>query len=96
LPNIFDGKFGKTLLARLTDVSCPRKRGQIVMQLILDQKRVATILGISTRTLERYRLTGMGPPYAKIGGKLIRYRQSDLEAWVQQNLSHSTSDKPTS
>jgi len=63
------------------------------MQVILDQKRVATILGISTRTLERYRLTGMGPPYTKIGGKLIRYRQSDLETWIQQNLSHSTSEK---
>jgi len=63
------------------------------MQVILDQKRVATILGISTRTLERYRLTGMGPPYAKLGGKLIRYRQSDVEAWIQQNLSHSTSEK---
>jgi len=62
------------------------------MQVILDQKRVATILGISTRTLERYRLTGLGPPYIKFGGKLVRYRQSDLEAWIQQNLTRSTSE----
>jgi predicted DNA-binding transcriptional regulator AlpA len=62
------------------------------MQVILDPKRVATILGISTRTLERYRSAGKGPPYTKIGGKLIRYRQSDVETWIQQNLSYSTSE----
>jgi predicted DNA-binding transcriptional regulator AlpA len=35
----------------------------------------------------------MGPPYAKLNGKLIRYRQSDVEAWVQQHLIQSTSEK---
>jgi predicted DNA-binding transcriptional regulator AlpA len=67
------------------------------MQVVLDQKRVATILGISTRTLERYRVAGIGPRYAKLGGgKLVRYQQSDVEAWIQQSLSHSTSEKHSS
>ena len=63
------------------------------MQEILNQKRVAVILGISTRTLERYRVAGTGPRYAKLGGKLVRYQQSDVEAWIQRNLAYSTSEK---
>jgi predicted DNA-binding transcriptional regulator AlpA len=65
------------------------------MQTILDQKRVASLLGISTRTLERYRVSGTGPRYVKLG-KLVRYLKTDIDAWIQQNLSGSTSERSAS
>lgn len=58
---------------------------------LLDQKQAAQILGLSVRTLERHRLAGTGPRYARLG-HLIRYRQSDLEDWIDSNLRASTSE----
>lgn len=65
------------------------------MQTILDQKRVASLLGISTRTLERYRVSGTGPRYVKLG-KLVRYLKTDIDAWIEQNISGSTAQRSTS
>jgi excisionase family DNA binding protein len=58
---------------------------------ILNQKEVAKLLGISTRTLERHRVAGTGPRYTVLG-KLVRYRQSDLADYVERHLRSSTSD----
>ena len=60
------------------------------MDRVLDQKEVAKLLGVSTRTLERHRLTGTGPQFTRIG-RLIRYRQCDLAEYVDRNLRASTS-----
>ena len=44
----------------------------------------ADILLLSPRTLDRYRADGTGPAYYKLGGR-VRYKRSDLMAWVEQN-----------
>jgi len=41
-------------------------------------------------TLERFRLTGDGPRYAKLGGA-VRYRRCDLDDWLESRLTNSTS-----
>ena len=61
------------------------------MERILNQKDVARLLGVSTRTLERHRVAGTGPRYTLLG-KLVRYRQSDLADYVERHLRSSTSD----
>ena len=61
------------------------------MDSLLSQKQAARILGLSVRTLERHRLAGTGPGYARLG-RLIRYRQNDLIEWVDDNLRNSTSE----
>ena len=43
-------------------------------------------------TLERFRLTGKGPKYCKLGGA-VRYRRCDLDEWLQTRLICSTSDQ---
>lgn len=48
---------------------------------LLSQKQVAVLLGVSTRTLERYRAAGEGPPYFKLG-KFVRYDQTGVADWV--------------
>jgi predicted DNA-binding transcriptional regulator AlpA len=44
-------------------------------------------------TLHRFRLTGEGPVFAKLGG-CVRYRRRDLDAWINSRLCRSTSDYP--
>jgi predicted DNA-binding transcriptional regulator AlpA len=41
--------------------------------------------GIKPRTIERWRLLGQGPQFQKVGGKLVRYRISAIELWLQQH-----------
>ncbi len=45
---------------------------------------------VSERTLQRWRLEGVGPKFLKLG-RLVRYRQSDLDRWVDAQLRTSTS-----
>jgi predicted site-specific integrase-resolvase len=41
----------------------------------------ALILGVKINTLARWRRFGEGPAYVELGGR-IRYRHSDIEAWL--------------
>jgi hypothetical protein len=47
---------------------------------------------MSQRTLERWRWRGEGPPFIKIGGRVV-YRLEDIEAFETQQWRTSTSDK---
>ena len=58
---------------------------------IFNTPEAATFLRLSKPTLERLRLTGDGPPYCKLG-KAVRYRKSDLDAWLASRLIRSTSE----
>jgi hypothetical protein len=55
------------------------------------QAEAAKALRLSERTLERMRLTGLGPVYVKAGRRVL-YRQADLEAWVASQVRASTSE----
>lgn len=46
---------------------------------------------LSRRTLERYRVTGEGPEYLKVG-RLVFYDTAKLDAWLQLKRRRSTSD----
>jgi len=49
-------------------------------------------LHLSTRTLERHRISGTGPVFVKLGHS-VRYLKSDLEDWVQEQRFKSTSEE---
>lgn len=51
----------------------------------------ARLLGLSARTLEKYRCYGNGPVFRKLGGRVV-YALSDLEAWADHSACRSTSD----
>jgi predicted DNA-binding transcriptional regulator AlpA len=60
------------------------------------QRRVRTpeaadFLRLSTSTLEKRRLRGDGPKYAKLG-RICVYSLQDLEAWVIARSRQSTSE----
>ena len=53
------------------------------------ESEAAEYLGISKKTLQRWRFDHKGPAYAKLNGKLIRYHQADLDEWMnQQTIPH--------
>jgi predicted DNA-binding transcriptional regulator AlpA len=48
-------------------------------------------VGVSLSFLNKLRLTGEGPPYAKIGRRVC-YDQADLAAWLESQKRRSTRD----
>lgn len=57
----------------------------------LSTRQSAEWLGLSPRTLERYRVTGEGPVFHRFGSR-VRYLLVDLEAWASTRRRKSTSD----
>jgi len=55
-------------------------------------EKAAQYVGLSKPTLERYRVSGDGPKFAKLGSA-VRYRKCDLDAWIESRLVHSTSEE---
>ena len=52
---------------------------------------LALHLGLSRRTLERFRLEGTGPAFVKLGRR-VAYRPIDVAAWVEARVVRSTSE----
>ncbi|NIE81466.1 AlpA family transcriptional regulator [Asaia sp. As-1742] len=50
--------------------------------------QAAEWLGISPRTLERYRVIGGGPVFHKLGNR-VTYTVADLREWVENGISKS-------
>ena len=57
----------------------------------INQIELAGRWRISHRTLERWRWTGEGPKFLKVGGRVV-YRISDIEEYEQAIVRTSTSD----
>ena len=57
----------------------------------LNQIDLAARWNISHRTLERWRCTGEGPLYVKLGGRVV-YRLEDVEAFEREQIRASTAD----
>lgn len=59
---------------------------------LLNENAVADLLGISTRTLQSWRVKGGGPAYTKLG-RAVRYRRVDIDRWIDANVTSSTSEE---
>lgn len=51
---------------------------------LLTREQAATFLQFSVKTLANWAVTGAGPRLVKIGGR-VRYRQADLDKWIEKN-----------
>lgn len=58
---------------------------------LLNTKETAEILNVSEAFLERDRWAGARIPFIKVGARAIRYRLQDIEKYLEDNLSYSTS-----
>ncbi len=55
----------------------------------LTERDAADELNISFRTLQQWRVRGIGPPYLKLG-RSVRYDADVLEAWLAAQSRTST------
>lgn len=58
---------------------------------LLTVEDAAARLKISKHTLNRWRVTGEGPPFIKYGPRLVRYVVASLDAWALDRLYANTS-----
>lgn len=58
---------------------------------MLSTPDAANYCGSTASTFEKFRLTGAGPIYSKLGKRVV-YSIADLDAWIASNRRRSTSD----
>jgi hypothetical protein len=57
----------------------------------LDTRKAAEHCGLGHSTLVKYRVFGGGPPFLKLGRRVV-YDPYDLDAWLEDRRRVSTSD----
>ena len=57
---------------------------------LLTTKEAARILAVSEAFLERDRWAGAEIPFVRVGSRGVRYRRSDLEAYICSRIRKST------
>lgn len=50
-----------------------------------DEKYAAEKLGVKIQTLRNWRHLGKGPTYLKVGERMVRYLDDDLDAFLNGN-----------
>lgn len=50
---------------------------------------VARRLGVTPRTLKRWAVAGRGPRAYKLGPRTVRYRRSEVDAWLESRARES-------
>jgi|ERR1700733_6394614 excisionase family DNA binding protein len=53
---------------------------------------IAKQLRLSESALNKWRITGSGPKFIKVG-RLVHYRRSDISEWLEKQVRVSTSDQ---
>ncbi len=59
------------------------------MQVYFDVRECARSLGVSCSTLARWRVSGEGPTYYKVGRRIL-YSVIEVETWVHRHAYSST------
>lgn len=49
---------------------------------LLTERQAAEYINASPRSMQTWRRQGHGPRFCRLGSRMIRYRRSDLDAWV--------------
>lgn len=58
-----------------------------------DERETARMLHVSRATLRAWRARGGGPPWLRVGGKLVRYDLTAVHEWIaeQNNKTQAAS-----
>lgn len=57
---------------------------------MMNADQLSDVLGVVKGTLAKWRLTGEGPPYHKVGTRVM-YAADDVRAWLDARRFQSTS-----
>lgn len=53
---------------------------------LLDDRQAAKVLGLARKTLQEWRRKGLGPKFVVISMRAIRYKQADLEDFIESRV----------
>lgn len=53
-----------------------------MLEKLLTTEQAAALLGTTRRTMEAWRYVSAGPVFVKLRGRMVRYRPTDLGAFV--------------
>jgi hypothetical protein len=62
-----------------------------MIEKLLTTQETALVLSVSVAFLERDRWAGAKIPFVKVGSRSVRYRQTDLDTYISNQVKHSTS-----
>jgi transposase-like protein len=62
-----------------------------ILEPVYDVEEAANILGISTALLNKWRVTGKGPAFIKLGRRVV-YTQPDLLAFIEARRRLNTAE----
>ena len=51
--------------------------------MLVAPSQLAAYLKVSNSTLERWRRTGEGPPFVKLGRRIVAYQPSSIQKWLK-------------
>ncbi len=57
---------------------------------LVDEREAASLLCYSVRGLQNWRHRGGGPRFVKVSARSVRYRRSDLLAWIEERVISNT------
>ncbi|MBY0335458.1 MAG: helix-turn-helix domain-containing protein [Acetobacteraceae bacterium] len=63
---------------------------------VMSSREAAAFLGISERSLQRFRIEGGGPVFVRLGQTRVSYLRADLVAWLHSRRASSTSEETAS
>ena len=63
-----------------------------MLEQLYNEKETAKLLSLSVKTLQRYRYTGGGPIYVKLG-KSVRYKESDIAKYISVKTRNITTEQ---
>ncbi len=65
------------------------------MRSLMDNSETAAFLSIKPQTLRKWRTTGKGPLYIRLGGPRgrVAYRAGDVEEWLAANTFANTAEE---
>lgn len=77
----------KSFKEEYTKLSHNKERIMKVLPKTMNTADAAWLLGVKPSTLNCWRSQRKGPPYIKVGGRIL-YDEADLDAWLKQRTIH--------
>ncbi len=58
-----------------------------------NEETFCRITGTPARTAQRWRVTGEGPPYVRVGPRRVGYRPADVARWLESRTYKHRADE---
>lgn len=62
-------------------------------EMFVTPEQLAALLCLTTGTLAKWRITGRGPRYVKMGSR-VRYASADIDAWLAEHAPQRSTVEP--